>query len=98
MVIADGDEGRVDPMLAIEERRRAERRLVEESASWFVAQAVQRLLRCQPARVQFSRTGGDDDPAAEQILDDLAFPRVAALQDRLDQWAVIKLRLGNALL
>src|SRR5262249_832427 len=97
MVVADEDQPRVDAVCLVEARRWRQRRLIEETAGRFAAEAAQRLGRRQAACVQLALARTDDDAALQQAFDDLSFPLVTALQDGLDERTAVELPGGNAL-
>ena len=98
MVVADRDQLRVDPVLVVERARQAQRGLIDHRAGPGRAQQLGRLLPIESPRMARPFAGGHQHVGSGELLQDRLLPRVAAVQQRPDQRAVIELDLRQSFL
>ena len=98
MVVADRDQLRVDPVLVVERARQAERRLIDHRPGLCRAQQLQCLLPIESPRMARPFAGRHQHVDSGVLLQDRLLPRVAAVQQRPDQRAMIELDLRQSFL
>ncbi len=98
MVIADGDQLRIDPIPIVEFRRQVQRRLVDHGSRPRRAEQLDRLLPIKPPRMTRPIARRDVDVRSRVPLQHRLFPGVATFQQRLEDRTVIELEFGQSLL